>query len=168
MFAANIVNDTCGMSKIKNRYKIDLIAKMSDINPKEWDACLSGPTRQPGVPFLSHAFLNALEISQSANSKTGWLPRHLILRKETNQLVAACPLYVKSHSQGEYVFDQNWAQAFERAGGDYYPKLQCAVPFSPVTGPRLLASAEAADCLEYRKCMAQGLIDITRQMELSQ
>ena len=155
------------MPNILNRYKLDLLAKISDIDPEEWDNCLSGPIRQPGAPFLSHAFLNALEISQSADSKTGWLPRHLILRKETNELVAACPLYVKSHSQGEYVFDQNWAQAFERAGGDYYPKLQCAVPFSPVTGPRLLASTDAADHSEYRNRLAQGLIDITKRMQLS-
>ena len=167
VFGPNIVNDACGMPNIVKHYKLDLIAKMSDIDPEEWDSCLSGPKGQPGAPFLSHAFLNALEISQSANSTTGWIPRHLILRKETNELVAACPLYMKSHSQGEYVFDHTWAQAFERAGGDYYPKLQCAVPFSPVTGPRLLASAEAADCLEYRKCIAQGLIDITRKMQLS-
>ncbi len=89
-------------------------------------------------PFVSHAFLSAVEDSGSATARTGWLPRHAALRDDRGMLIAAAPLYAKGHSYGEYVFDHGWARAFEQAGGDYYPKLQVSAPFSPVTGPRLL------------------------------
>ena len=110
-----------------------LVERISDIDAAEWDACAGAEN-----PFVSHAFLEALEISGSVSARSGWLPRHLVLEDDQGVLVGAVPLYVKGHSQGEYVFDWGWADAFERAGGDYYPKLQAAVPFSPVTGPRLL------------------------------
>jgi predicted N-acyltransferase len=90
-------------------------------------------------PFIDHAFFDAAERSGSATRRTGWAPQHLLLSDPSGEPVGVLPLYLKSHSQGEYVFDHGWADAFERAGGDYYPKLQCAVPFTPVTGPRLLA-----------------------------
>src|SRR5579871_2817270 len=106
---------------------------IADIAPAEWDACAG-----PDNPFVSHAFLSAVEDSGSANSRTGWLPQHAALRDGDGRIVACAPMYAKSHSYGEYVFDHGWAHAFERAGGDYYPKLQVAVPFSPVPGPRLL------------------------------
>ena len=106
---------------------------IKEIAAEEWDACAG-----PGNPFVSHAFLSAMEDSGSAGSRTGWLPQHAALRGSDGTLVAVVPMYAKSHSYGEYVFDHGWAQAFERAGGDYYPKLQAAVPFSPVPGPRLL------------------------------
>ncbi len=99
-------------------------------------------------PFISHDFLASLEESGCATLRTGWLGRHLLVEDETGAVLAAMPAYLKNHSRGEYVFDQGWAEAFEHAGGDYYPKLQTAVPFTPVTGPRLLVrpgpSAEAA------------------------
>jgi len=89
-------------------------------------------------PFISHHFLFALEQSNSVGSRTGWQPRHVLARTADGALAAAAPCYVKSHSRGEYVFDRGWAEAYERAGGSYYPKLQVAVPFTPATGPRLL------------------------------
>ena len=101
---------------------------------EQWDACAG-----LGNPFLSHAFLSALEESGSATARTGWQPVPLAIDDEAGRLAAVTPAYVKSHSQGEYVFDHGWAQAWERAGGDYYPKLQIAVPFTPVPGRRLLA-----------------------------
>src|ERR1700742_939239 len=112
---------------------LTLHTKIAEIPQAEWDACAGGEN-----PFVSHAFLSAMEDSGSANARTGWLPQHAVLRGEAGQVVAVAPMYAKSHSYGEYVFDHGWANALERAGGDYYPKLQVAVPFSPVPGPRLL------------------------------
>ena len=111
---------------------LTLHPRIADIPAAEWDACASTTN-----PFVSHAFLSALEDSGSANNRTGWLPQHAALRSN-NTLVGVVPMYAKSHSYGEYVFDHGWANAFERAGGSYYPKLQVAVPFSPAPGPRLL------------------------------
>ncbi|HEX2017852.1 MAG TPA: GNAT family N-acetyltransferase [Aurantimonas sp.] len=93
---------------------------------------------RPGNPFVSHAFLSALEDSGCVGERAGWLPQHLVLEDDAGTPIAAAPAYLKSHSQGEYVFDHGWADAFERAGGRYYPKLQMAVPFTPASGPRLL------------------------------
>jgi predicted N-acyltransferase len=107
--------------------------RIADVSAAEWDACAGTDN-----PFVSHAFLSALEESGSAGARTGWLPQHAVLRDAGGKLVGAAPMYAKSHSYGEYVFDHGWANAFERAGGNYYPKLQVAVPFSPVPGPRLL------------------------------
>jgi predicted N-acyltransferase len=106
---------------------------IKEIPPEDWDACAGD-----GNPFVSHAFLSALEDSGSANSRTGWLPQHAVLRTADGTVIGAVPMYAKSHSYGEYVFDHGWAQAIERTGQSYYPKLQVAVPFSPVPGPRLL------------------------------
>jgi predicted N-acyltransferase len=106
---------------------------IGEIAADDWDACAGADN-----PFVSHAFLSAVEDSGSAGPRTGWLPQHAALRDACGRLVAAAPMYAKSHSYGEYVFDHGWAHAFERAGGSYYPKLQVAVPFSPVPGPRLL------------------------------
>ncbi|MCC6948250.1 MAG: N-acetyltransferase [Bradyrhizobiaceae bacterium] len=92
----------------------------------------------PRNPFVSHAFLASLEESGTVAARTGWLPQHIVVEDKAGEILAAMPCYMKSHSQGEYVFDHGWADAFERAGGQYYPKLQAAVPFTPVTGPRLL------------------------------
>jgi predicted N-acyltransferase len=108
-----------------------------------WDACARGTgsattSACQGNPFISHAFLLALEESKSAARETGWLPQHLVLEDGAGGIAACMPCYLKSHSYGEYVFDHGWADAYERAGGEYYPKLQSAVPFTPVTGPRLL------------------------------
>jgi len=112
---------------------LKLVADISAIDAAAWDACAG-----PDNPFLSHAFLLALEESGSVSADAGWLPQHLVLEEPDGRLLGAVPLYLKGHSQGEYVFDHSWARAYEQAGGEYYPKLQSAVPFTPVTGPRLL------------------------------
>jgi uncharacterized protein len=103
------------------------------IDASRWDALNTGD------PFLSHAFLSSLEDSSSVGPGTGWSPAPILIEEE-GRLIAAAPAYLKSHSQGEYVFDHGWADAWERAGGQYYPKLQIAVPFTPVPGPRLLGA----------------------------
>ena len=90
-------------------------------------------------PFVSHDFLSSLELSKSATARTGWMPQHLIAETEDGTIAGVVPCYLKSHSRGEYVFDRGWAEAYENAGGSYYPKLQVSVPFTPATGPRLLA-----------------------------
>ena len=109
---------------------VDRIAK---VDPAAWDACAG-----PGNPFLLHGFLSAMEESGSADARSGWRPAHLLIENEARELLAAAPLYVKSHSYGEYVFDWGWAEAWQNAGQAYYPKLQSAVPFTPATGRRLL------------------------------
>lgn len=121
---------------------------------------------QSNNPFISHEFLSSLEESASVGDRTGWQPRHLLAEDVTGSLVGAVPSYVKTHSRGEYVFDHGWAEAFERAGGDYYPKLQIAVPFTPVTGPRLLAApGPIADAV--RGALGDALIEITSASEIS-
>ena len=112
---------------------LTLHGAIGEIPAAEWDLCAGA-----GNPFVSHAFLSAVEDSGSAGPRTGWLPRHAALRDAADTLLAVAPMYAKSHSYGEYVFDHGWANALERIGKDYYPKLQAAVPFSPVPGPRLL------------------------------
>ena len=116
----------------------EVVAKLSSgvggLNEAAWDR-LAG-----GDPFVSHAFLAALEKSGSVGKGTGWTPATILVEDGADHLVAAAPAYLKTHSQGEYVFDHAWADAFERAGGAYYPKLQVAVPFTPVPGPRLLGA----------------------------
>ncbi len=107
---------------------------VSGLNARAWDRLAAGE------PFLSHAFLSALEDSGSVGRGTGWTPAPILVEDQSSHLIAAAPSYLKTHSQGEYVFDHGWADAWERAGGRYYPKLQIAVPFTPVPGPRLLGS----------------------------
>lgn len=116
------------------RIEPKVLGSIGEVAADAWDAC-----DDSGNPFLRHAFLAALEESGSAAPATGWTPRHLVLPSADGGLEGAVPLYLKAHSQGEYVFDHSWAEAFARAGGDYYPKLQAAIPFTPVTGPRLMA-----------------------------
>jgi hypothetical protein len=113
-----------------------VLSRLSDIAPGAWDS-LANPRAEEFNPFVSHAFLAALEDSGSATPATGWVPQHLVI-EAGNGVAAAMPLYLKSHSYGEYVFDRGWAEAYSRAGGRYYPKLQCSVPFTPVTGRRVL------------------------------
>ncbi len=111
----------------------DILPKISDVTSEDWDALSAGH------PFTSWRFLNALEQSGCVGKGTGWIPRHVCLRDEQGKICGVAPLYAKTHSRGEYVFDHGWADALYRAGGEYYPKLQCAVPFTPVNGPRLMA-----------------------------
>jgi predicted N-acyltransferase len=132
------------------RYKIRIAASIREIDAAQWDACANpDPARVEAEdqgerfnPFISHAFLAALEDSGSVGRKTGWTSTHVIVEDSEGRVLAAAPTYLKVHSMGEYVFDHAWADAYERAGLDYYPKLQVAVPFTPVTGRRLLVSPE--------------------------
>ena len=112
---------------------LSLHKSIGEIPAEDWLACAGADN-----PFVSHAFLAAVEESGSANARTGWLPQHAVLRDGAGRVMACAPMYAKSHSYGEYVFDHGWANALERAGGRYYPKLQVASPFSPVPGRRLL------------------------------
>ena len=104
---------------------------VGELDAAQWDALSGGAN-----PFVSHAFLSALEDSGSVGEGSGWDPVPLLIEDEHGRLAAALPAYLKSHSQGEYVFDQGWADAWHRAGGSYYPKLQISAPFTPATGPR--------------------------------
>lgn len=132
-----------------------MLGRVGEVPAAEWDA-LTG-----GNPFLSHAFLTALEDSGSVGPGTGWTPAPIAINGADGRLAAALPAYLKGHSQGEYVFDHAWADAWHRAGGNYYPKLQIAVPFTPATGPRLLLgdSALAIPLLRAAEqlCVANGL-----------
>ncbi len=141
---------------------ISLATSLSEISAADWDA-LAAPEQaegRPFDPFSTHRFLMALESSGSTGEGTGWLPRPLILRDQ-GRPVAAMPLYVKSHSQGEYIFDHGWAEAYERAGGRYYPKLQAAIPFTPVTGRRFLGPET------QRETLAKAAISLASRNGLS-
>jgi predicted N-acyltransferase len=141
-------------------YTLKVVSRLGAIGAEAWDACAG-----PDNPFVSYAFLSALEDSGSANARAGWKPQHLTLVEGSGRIVACAPLYLKSHSQGEYVFDHGWADAYERAGGRYYPKLQCAVPFSPVPGPRLLLRPDAP--AEAARLLIGGMVELARQLEVS-
>ena len=124
---------------------VNVLGSINEIGAKEWDACAGAD-----YPFCRHGFLSALEDSGSAAAESGWMPRHLAVHDEDGILVACAPLYLKNHSYGEYVFDWGWADAYERTGGRYYPKLLCAVPFTPATGRRLLVRRDLpTTCLLY-------------------
>jgi predicted N-acyltransferase len=158
---------------------------IGEVTAEAWDGCANPPC--PGTmpdtdlapdvaqsseptelynPFISHDFLSALERSNSVRARAGWQPMHLLAQQSDGALLGAVPCYVKSHSQGEYVFDHGWAEAYEHAGGSYYPKLQVSVPFTPATGRRLLVRpgphAEAV-----RAALADALIDICRRSDAS-
>lgn len=122
-----------------SEYSARLLPSADAIGADVWDACANPEGRTDPHPFTRHAFFAALERSGSAAAETGWRPVHLVLEREGKPR-AILPLYLKGHSYGEYVFDQGWAEAFARAGGRYYPKLQASVPFTPVTGRRLLVA----------------------------
>ncbi len=128
------------------RLTVRIVEQLAQVPAAQWDSCAGTDN-----PFVSHAFLQALEESGSVTSETGWLPQHLLLEDDGGKLLGAVPMYLKNHSYGEYVFDHGWASSYEHAGGRYYPKLQAAVPFTPATGPRLLihpaAGPAAADDL---------------------
>lgn len=136
-------------------------ASVRDIAKADWDR-LANPEGAEFNPLVSHDFFRCLEESGSATVRTGWAGRHLVLRGEAGTIAGIAPCYRKSHSQGEYVFDYGWADAFQRAGGRYYPKLQCSVPFTPVTGSRLHA-ANAED----RARLADGLIALCAEEKAS-
>jgi len=151
--------------------RIRIASSLAEVPSDAWDACAASSTElstrgQVDNPFVSHAFLSSLEQSKSVGPRTGWQPQHLIAETAEGDILGVAPCYAKGHSKGEYVFDQGWADAFERAGGDYYPKLQVAVPFTPVTGPRLLARpGETAE--NVRGALGDALAEITKSNGLS-
>ena len=126
---------------------VGVATSLSAVPAADWDACALGPQNgsdETHNPFVSHAFLSSLEEAGCVGGRSGWAPAHLTASDPDGRVAAAAPCYLKSHSMGEYVFDGGWADAYERAGGRYYPKLQVSVPFTPVTGPRLMVRAGAA------------------------
>ena len=152
-------------------YTLRVCAGIHEIGQEAWDACANPlrcgvETDIPFDPFLSFAFLRALEESRSATASTGWAPYHLVLEHEGEGIIGVVPMYLKNHSQGEYVFDYSWADAFERAGGRYYPKLRVSVPFTPATGRRLLARPDVGDP-QIEKYLLSGLKQIAEQTEVS-
>ena len=136
--------------------------RVADVGREAWHACAS-PT---GDPFVSFDFLDACEASGSAVPREGWAGRHLALQDEGGRVLGVMPLWLKGHSQGEYVFDHAWADAYERAGGRYYPKLLGAVPFTPVAGPRFLAHPDA-DAATIREALLQGALALTERLGVS-
>ncbi len=152
-------------------YTLKACSSISEIGQASWDACASPFRSDPGCgipfdPFVSYAFLSALEESGSVSARTGWAPYHLSLEDESGQVCGVVPMYLKSHSQGEYVFDYNWADAFERAGGRYYPKLQIAVPFTPATGRRLLVGAHG-NSAEIEEMLLGGVMKMADNLGVS-
>src|SRR5436305_1176413 len=174
-------------SMASSEISLEAVSSVSQIPAGEWDACANpgqravngrDKTTSPNFvddsrsdldsaynPFVSHAFFAALEKSDSACPRTGWGPRHLIARAGET-IVGIVPCYLKTHSRGEYVFDRGWADAFERAGGNYYPKLQASVPFTPATGPRLLVR-NGVDTELIRGALAAGLVALCDATEAS-
>jgi predicted N-acyltransferase len=157
---------------------LEAVPSISDIPAAEWDACANPGAAMPAAsgnsciasgpyynPFVSHAFFAAAEASGSATAKTGWGARHLIA-KVSDQIVGIVPCYLKSHSQGEYVFDRGWAEAYHNAGGRYYPKLQASVPFTPATGPRLLIR-DGVDRERIGDALASGLMALCNATDAS-
>jgi predicted N-acyltransferase len=132
-------------------------SRIGDIPDSQWDACAG-----PDNPFLCHAFLNALEMSGSVAPDTGWTPQHLTIEDPAGRVIACAPLYIKTHSYGEYVFDWSWADAFRRSGRAYYPKAQCAIPFTPATGNRLLIRPDG-DIATLRAALLGAMLEITRR-----
>ena len=166
---------------------LEAVSSVSQIPAEDWDACAnpgtldrngpdapvsSGTPSHSGTgsnaaynPFVSHAFFSAVEASGSACPRTGWGPRHLLARLD-GEITGIVPCYLKSHSQGEYVFDRGWAEAYQRAGGRYYPKLQASVPFTPATGPRLLIR-DGSDRHRIGTALAGGLVGLCDATEAS-
>ncbi len=151
--------------------EISVLGGLDQISPADWDCCAAPEAAdggRPENPFLTWRFLRALEESGSVGPGSGWSPRHLVARTEAGALIGVMPLYAKGHSQGEYVFDHSWAHAFESAGGRYYPKLQGAVPFTPVAGRRFLTNPDGPFPREVAlAALAQGVVQLASQMGVS-
>jgi hypothetical protein len=164
--------------------RLRILNSLSEIGAEVWDGLanpsyalngdgslsprvqLDGADAEPYNPFLAHGFLEALEASGCVGGRTGWIPRHLVLEDTDGTAIGAVPAYLKTHSQGEYVFDHGWADAFHRAGGSYYPKLQVSVPFTPATGRRFLTSP-LHDRDSLTAALAEGLVEVCKLSEAS-
>ena len=148
------------LMQTEKKISIEIYDRIADISSIDWNACAGLDN-----PFVQHAFLNALETSGSVTPETGWLAQHVLVKDEKGIPVACAPLYLKNHSYGEYIFDWGWADAFQRAGGAYYPKLQAAIPFTPATGPRLLVKQGVSD--EYFEILVSAMLKIAKQHGVS-
>jgi len=146
-------------------WTLETIDSLAHVSAQDWNRC-AFDNGQLDNPFITYGFLSALEQSGSATKKTGWYPQHLILKNGAGGIEAVAPAYVKSHSQGEYVFDHSWADAFARAGGQYYPKLQLSVPFTPATGPRFLIANKKNHDIAL-KALSSGVKSLCTKYELS-
>ncbi len=147
----------------KQEYQLEIIGSLAEISASEWNAI----TPTDAGPFLSYQFLSALERCGCVGKATGWQTAHLVLKAPDNsRIIGAMPLYLKQHSYGEFVFDWSWAQAYDQHGMRYYPKALCAIPFTPVQGPRLLC-ANSEDCAHIRTTLLAGLKSVLIQNELS-
>lgn len=164
-----MVSDSNGQANDQGDYTLSVAASIGAFTREEWSA-FAGASRHESEnvynPFISHDFLSILEESGCAVRKTGWMGQHLRLEAPDGTVVGAVPCYLKSHSQGEYVFDHGWADALERAGGRYYPKLQVSVPFTPATGPRLLVRRDV-DADAVKAALAAGLRTLTDRLGVS-
>ncbi len=140
------------------------VSAIDEIPAAIWNS-LANPDPTTHNPFVSHQFLQALEDAGTVGSRTGWQPHHIVVERE-GSILGVAPAYLKTHSQGEYIFDHGWADAYERAGGNYYPKLQIAVPFTPVPGPRFLVG-NGPDVDEQRRLLATAAIEIARSLRVS-
>ena len=149
------------MPENSSTVSVKVFSSINEVSSAEWDACAGSEN-----PFVSHTFLKTLEDSLAVRAESGWLPQHVVIEDVSGKIIGASPCYLKNHSHGEYVFDWGWADAFERAGGRYYPKLQVSVPFSPVTGPRLLVR-NGEDKKRTRQLLTGGLIELANQHSVS-
>ena len=146
--------------------RVQVVPAISEVDPADWNRCANPQCGPDYNPFVSWQFLHALEASGAVSAKTGWVPRHLVLDGPGEQPAGVVPCYLKSHSQGEYVFDYGWADAYESAGGRYYPKLQVSVPFTPVPGRRLLVGAgDGVD--QRRQALAAALAELASRHDAS-
>ena len=143
---------------------IEAYPRIAEIGKAAWESCAGNPAYSSN-PFVSFDFLDAAEQAGCAVERAGWGPRHLVVRDEDGGAAGVMPLYLKSHSRGEYVFDWSWADAYERAGGQYYPKLLCAAPFTPATGPRLMVREGAGE--DVRKTLLAGALKLCDQIDAS-
>ena len=144
----------------REEISVRVISSISDVAAEHWNAC-SGESN----PFVCHAFLHALEESGSVSANNGWFPQHLVVDDENGKIAACMPMYLKSHSYGEYIFDWGWADAYKRAGGNYYPKLQSAVPFTPATGERMLVRHDLSD--RYYSMLIAAMVNLSQQHRVS-
>ena len=146
-------------------FKARIVTGLQDVDPNAWNA-VANPAGVPFDPFLSWEFLEALELSGAAIPETGWSPCHVLIEDPNAEIIAAMPLYAKTHSQGEFVFDHSWAEAYQRAGGQYFPKLLGAVPFTPVTGRRLLTKP-GPDQTRLGNALVSAAIQVAAQNDFS-
>ena len=146
-------------------WRARVVGRIAAVDESAWDACARQASATAN-PFLRHRFLRTLEESGCVAARTGWTPHHVVIEDASGRLIGAAPAYQKTHSQGEYVFDHGWAEAYEQAGGHYYPKLLVAVPFTPVPGPRLLTHPDQ-DAGAVRAALLQALVAETERLSLS-